>query len=255
MFERAKRSLGQNFLQDPVIIRRIVEELGDLSESPIIEIGPGRGALTQPLVESGAQLTVVELDRVLSAHLVNEYADNTKFLCLEADVLSVDLSALFDDKAKLIGNLPYYISTAIIQHLIEHRGKLSLMLLMLQREVAERITAKPGKSARGYLTVLVEQVFDTAIVIDVPPEAFSPRPKVYSNVISMIPSIDGFEIEAKHKALVSAAFQQKRKNILNNLKGRYKNAESMLEQASIDPRRRAETVMRNEWRELFTFVE
>ena len=255
MFERAKRSLGQNFLQDPVIIGRIVDALGDLTESPIIEIGPGRGALTQPLVDSGTELTVIELDRLLSGHLKSEYAEISTFRCFEADVLTVDLSALFEKKAKLIGNLPYYISTAIIQHLIEHRDKLSLMLLMLQREVAERITAKPGNSDRGYLTVLVEQVFDSTIVIDVPPESFSPRPKVFSNVISMTPAVDGFEIEPVHKALVSAAFQQKRKNILNNLKGRYKNAAEILDKAAIDPRRRAETITRDEWRELFKFVE
>lgn len=115
--------------------------------------------------------------------------------------------------------------------------------------------AKPGNSDRGYLTVLVEQVFETQIVVDVPPESFTPRPKVFSNVISMTPSVDGFEIEPPHRALVSAAFQQKRKNILNNLKGRYKNAESMLVQAAIDPRRRAETLTRDEWRELFKYVE
>src|SRR5690606_13447955 len=248
----AKRSMGQNFLIDRGVIDRILRAADVQPGDIVIEIGPGQGALTSGLIESGAQVTAIELDRDLIGPLEDKFGSHSNFHIIESDVLELDLAAVVGDEApaKLVANLPYNISTAILQNLIEARGLFSQMVLMFQREVAERIVAPAGSTERGFLTVLVEAVFNVEHVIDVPPGSFRPPPKIWSSVVKLTPSADPIEPLSELRNLASAAFAQKRKTILNNLKLQYSEAAAMLEAAEIDPKRRAETLDRDEWRRL-----
>ncbi len=247
----AKKSLGQNFLIDDTVIARIVSSLEISPGEPVVEIGPGRGALTHELLDSGAQLTALEIDRELVPQLNVEYGERDNFHCIEGDVLQVDLTSVVESPpAKLVGNLPYYISTAILQKLIEQRHLFSKIVLMLQKEVVARIIAKPGDSSRGFLTVLVEDAFESVSLFDVSPSAFVPRPKVWSSVISLTPKISVITDHIEFRRLVSASFAQKRKTIFNNLRNIYPNAEPLLSFADIDPKRRAETLTLLEWASL-----
>lgn len=253
----AKRSLGQNFLVDGEYIRKVIEAI-DLSHvETVIEIGPGRGALTEHLVASGAEVLAVELDREFVPMLRDRFAKFPNFRAIEADATAVDFATLRITNpqsairnphlAKVIANLPYYISTAILQKLSDHRTCFSSLVLMFQREVVDRITAKPGNSDRGYLTVLVESAFVTEKLFDVPPTAFRPQPKVWSSVVRMIPKETVIKNPNEFRKMVSTGFAHKRKTILNNLKTIYPDVVTALERASIDPDRRAETFSLEEW--------
>jgi 16S rRNA (adenine1518-N6/adenine1519-N6)-dimethyltransferase len=248
----AKRSLGQNFLTDPNYIQKIIEAVEPKSGDLIVEIGPGRGALTEHLVESGATVIAIELDHELSRSLADHFGNNEKVKVLERDVLEVEFSQLTERNGlKLVANLPYYISTAIVQRLARQRTFFSELFLMLQWEVVDRITAEPGNSERGYLTILVEASFDIERLFEVPPSAFRPVPKVQSAVVRLAPKGRNDFDNDEFRAVVSTAFVQKRKTILNNLKGRYPNANAALDVAGIDASRRAETLSLDEWSELY----
>lgn len=246
----AKKSLGQNFLVDQNYIRKIISALDPQPNETIIEIGPGRGALTNHLVESGANIIAIELDRDLVPLLQKEFIDYENFQVIEQDALQIDFSKIQiqQSKIKLVANLPYYISTAILQRLIEQREVFSEFVLMLQKEVVERITAKTGNSERGFLTVLVEAFCDTEKLCDVPPNAFRPVPKVWSSVVKLKvkegSAINDLEV---FRGLLSVGFTQKRKTILNNLKSKYENANQILAETNIEPNRRAESLQLEEW--------
>src|SRR5947209_13638244 len=184
---RAKRSLGQNFLVDERVIERIVHAVGPSENETIIEIGPGRGALTSELLASGAQVVAIEFDRDLVPMLSEKFGARENFRLLEADALKVDFCSIIlpQNSARVVANLPYYISTAILQRLIEHRQCLTEMVLMLQREVVERIIAPPSSSERGFLSVLIQAYCDIESLSDVAPASFSPRPKVWSTVVRL----------------------------------------------------------------------
>ena len=257
---RAKKSLGQNFLVDESYARRIVGALGPRAGETIVEIGPGRGALTAPLLESGARVVAVEFDRDLAALLSERFGERENFKLVEADALDVDLCAAVAPaaSARVVANLPYNISTAILQRLIEQRGCVTEMVLMLQREVVERIAAPPGTHERGYLTVLVEAFCDTQSLFDVPPGAFRPIPKVWSTVARLsIREGAGPSDERLFLRVVGTGFAQKRKTILNNLRSAPEDlralmeqaggASALLESAGIDPQRRAEALTLDEW--------
>lgn len=248
----AKKSLGQNFLVDPFFISKIISALDIQLDETIVEIGPGRGALTEILVDSGAQIIAVELDRVFVPFLRDRFESRDNFRIVEADALEIDFGKLISEKqetprVKLVANLPYYISTAILQKLIEQRHVFSSMILMFQREVVDRIAARPGQSERGFLTVLAEAYFTVEKLFDVPPEAFIPSPKVWSSVVRIIPGTADIPNERAFRDLVSLAFLQKRKTILNNLKGRYPNAAEVLSQAGIDNKLRPEALTLDQW--------
>jgi 16S rRNA (adenine1518-N6/adenine1519-N6)-dimethyltransferase len=248
----AKKSLGQNFLTDPNYIRKIIGAVAPSATDTIVEIGPGRGALTGELVGSGAYVVAIELDSKLGPLLVERFGSK-RFQLIEADVLKFDFRSLMDfggTKTKLVANLPYYISTAILQRLAEHRDLLSEMVLMFQKEVVDRITAPPGKSERGFLTVIVEAAFGIEKLFDVPPTAFLPRPKVRSSVVRLMPKAKSEYDDESFVKLVSAAFAQKRKTLLNNLKRTFPDAGRVIERAGVDPDRRAETLTPEEWVEL-----
>jgi 16S rRNA (adenine1518-N6/adenine1519-N6)-dimethyltransferase len=260
---RAKKSLGQNFLVDERVVERIVGALGPRDdEEAIIEIGPGRGELTSRLVERAGRVVAVELDRELVPLLSERFRAYANFHLIEADALTTDLCALVAPfaRARVVANLPYYISTAILQRLMEQRACIREMFLMLQREVVERITARPGSSERGYLSVLVEAYCDAEALFDVAPGSFRPVPKVWSTVVRLrlrpLPAV-GAEDEALFRQLVSAGFAQKRKTIFNNLRGapsalrsrieKAGGARQVLEAARLAPGRRAETLTLEEW--------
>ena len=254
----AKKSFGQNFLVDGNYIAKIIAALNPQAGETIIEIGSGRGALTEGLVESGANVIAVELERDMLAVLRDRFGDCENFQLVEADALKVEYSRfqIPDSRLKLVANLPYYISTAILQKLIEQRGVFSEMILMFQLEVVERMTAEVGNSERGFLSVLVQNYLEVNKLFDVPPSAFRPSPKVNSAVVRLTPKAEsGIKDEKLFREIVSAAFVQKRKTIFNNLKnappdlrGKLGDVNQLLETCGIVPNRRAETLTIHEWR-------
>lgn len=268
----AKKSLGQNFLVDHNYIEKIIAALELTSEDSAIEIGPGRGALTERLVESAGNVTAIEVDKDLIPVLKERFSEYENFSLFHGDALEIDFSSLIKNSeqltanneelargVKLVANLPYYISTAILQRLIEQRECFSHLVLMLQEEVVDRITASPdGGSERGFLTVLVETYMDAERLFDVPPDAFRPAPKIWSSVVELTPKGDvGIADEKFFRSLVSAGFAYKRKTILNNfknappnLKEKFGDVEAFLNRCDIDPRRRAETLTVDEWKRL-----
>ncbi len=256
----AKKSFGQNFLVDANYIDKIIAALNLREGETIIEIGAGRGALTEKLIESGAKVVAVELERAMIAVLKEKFGDKGNFQLVEADALRIDYSRfqIPDSRfqIKLVANLPYNISTAILQKLIEQRDTFSEMILMFQREVVERITAQVGNSERGFLTVLAEAYLETKRLFDVPPNAFHPAPKVWSAVVSLKPK-ENIEIknDALFRRIVSESFRQKRKTILNNLKNKFAGAERILAENKIDFSRRAETLTLEEWRRLSDSID
>jgi len=182
--------------------------------------------------------------------LREHYLARENFSVLEADATQVDFEQLLSGvpyAAKLVANLPYYISTPILRHLSTQRHLFGSLVLMFQREVVDRISAAPGDSDRGYLTVLTELAFGVERLFDVPPNAFRPVPKVTSTVVRLIPKPKLNIDETALEELISASFAQKRKTILNNLKARYPDADKIIERSGVDPGRRAESLTLDEW--------
>ena len=271
---RAKKSLGQNFLIDAQVSRRIVDSVSPQPSDLIIEIGPGTGALTRRLVESSGYVVAVEIDARLIEGLRHAItADN--FSVVEADALQVNWHDLIrtasescrtvnsradGPRIRVVANLPYYISTPIIERLIKLRHLISDMTLMLQNEVVERIASAPGSRDYGYLSVLVQYHAVATKLFEVPPSAFKPAPKVQSAIVRLAvrarPAID-VEDEAKFFALVRALFAQRRKTIFNNLKaaaaslGFAGKVDMALKAAGIDLQRRAETLTLAEFAALY----
>ncbi len=257
----AKKSFGQNFLIDDNYISRIIAALAPQSGETIIEIGAGRGALTEKLVESGANVVAIELEREMISVLRVKFSTAENFRLIESDTLKVDFSEISNNqKHKLVANLPYNISTAILQKLIEQREVFSEMILMFQREVVERIIAPPGNSERGFLSVMTEAYLDAEKLFDVPPNAFKPAPKVWSAIIKLIPKHGSVDFDEQlFRAVVSQGFMQKRKTILNNLKHwqqlKTLDTQQLLIKSDIEPNRRAETLTLDEWKRLTVNIE
>ena len=258
---RAKKRLGQNFLVDESYARRIVGALGPRAGETVIEIGPGRGALTALLLEGAGRVVAVEFDRELAPLLRERFRGRENFTLVEADALEVDFCSAVEPAhgARVVANLPYNISTAILQRLIEQRRCVPEMVLMLQREVVERVTAPPGSAERGYLTVLVEAFCEARSLFDVPPGAFRPVPKVWSTVARLrVRESEAADVDERlFLRVVGAGFAQKRKTIFNNLRAAPEDlralvegaggAAPLLDAAGIDPRRRAEALTLAEW--------
>jgi 16S rRNA (adenine1518-N6/adenine1519-N6)-dimethyltransferase len=251
----AKRSLGQNFLSDQTVVRRIVEAFDATEEDVVLEIGPGRGALTAELVDAAGKLIVLEFDDLLATALQQRFGDRENFSLVKGDALQVDFDSLSPDRPlRLISNLPYNISTAILQRLFEYTSRFQDCLLMFQREVVERIIARPGTKDRGYLTVLTEAHFTVERLFDVPPSAFRPAPKVYSSIVRLVPNVAPLADSPELRKLLAAAFNQKRKTIANNLKTVFPEALEGLKLAGIDSTRRAETLSLDEWLRVNSFL-
>jgi 16S rRNA (adenine1518-N6/adenine1519-N6)-dimethyltransferase len=263
----AKRRFGQNFLVDKNVVSRILDAIQPKSDETIIEIGPGRGALTGRLLETGARVIAIEFDRDLIPQLREQFTEHSNFTLIEADALAVDFCRLVQPAhtARVVANLPYNIGTAILQRLIEQRACITEMFLMLQREVADRITATTDSPERGYLSVFVEAYCEAERFFDVPARAFRPVPKVVSTVVRLRVReriAADVEDESLLWQVVSAGFAHPRKTILNNLREAPEPIQGLLSKrggasivlcdAGIPPLRRAETLAVEEWARLVT---
>ena len=245
----AKKSLGQNFLVDESFVERILEAFEPTKDDVVLEIGPGRGALTEKLIQHAGKVYSLELDRDLAPLLREKFAEYANFLLIEGDALNINFGNIEPDgrTLRLIANLPYNISTPILQRLFAYPEVFSDCVLMFQREVAQRIMAPPGKSDRGYLSVMTELYFSTDALFDVPPGAFRPVPKVWSSVIRLTTRQPPLRSNEVFEKVVSAGFAQKRKTIGNNLKREFSNYLAALSAAKIDPKLRAESLTLDEW--------
>ena len=257
---RARKRFGQHFLVRPSVLRAIAERAGLDPETTVVEIGAGTGNLTRELVRRAGKVYALEFDRDLAAALREEFALG-KVEVVQADALAFDFSALKPASGgfKIVGNLPYNIAVPVIFRLLESPRPADELLLMVQKEVAERITASPGAKAYGILAVLCQMLADTAVVLRVPASAFQPRPQVESAVVRFhllgrprypLPDWEFF------KRVVKAAFGQRRKIIANALRGSEDLGLSAavvaqaLRQAGIEPQRRAQTLTLAEFADL-----
>ena len=250
---REKPKLGQNFLVSTTAPRAIVDALGDLSQATVLEIGPGKGVLTSLLAPRARQLVAIELDPALAASLQLEWmqtaGSSVEVLC--QDILNFDLTQWASQRnvrLQVVGNLPYYISSPILTHLFAHSAVIDRAVLMTQREVAERIVAPPGSSDYGLLSATTQMYATTENLFTLPPEAFSPPPKVYSTVIrlTMHSRFEELGVEsAGFLRFLRQVFAQKRKTLANNLRasGYAPDAvDAAFQQGGVDARVRAEAV-------------
>ena len=220
-----KPKLGQNFLVDDDARRRIVDALGDVSGRTVVEIGPGHGAITEILAERCARLIAVELDRALAAELRFRYRERDNVRILEQDVLTVNFSALVGDSSGIdvVGNLPYYITSDILLHLFAaaRDSRLHRAVLMMQREVGERIAAAPGVKEYGLLSATTQMYAEVQALMVLPPSAFNPPPAVHSSVVRLEfrPRFTELEVDAGgFDRFLKLAFAQKRKTLRKNLR-------------------------------------
>lgn len=238
---RARKRFGQNFLHDPAVIARIVRVVAPQAGQHLVEIGPGQAAITQPLLASGCQVTAIEIDRDLASMLRQKFADERRFSLIEQDVLKVDLASLQPQPIRIVGNLPYNISTPVLFKVLACPN-LTDAHVMLQREVVDRMVAKAGEPAYGRLSVMLAAVASSQRVIDVGPGAFKPAPKVQSAVARITPLPQPLDVgdSALFADMVRAAFAARRKTLSNALKSIASAAE--ISAAGIDPGARAEVV-------------
>jgi 16S rRNA (adenine1518-N6/adenine1519-N6)-dimethyltransferase len=239
MAHTARKRFGQHFLVDDGLIHAIVRAIDPKPGQALVEIGPGLGALTQPVLERCGALTVIELDR----DLAKRWRERQGITVIESDVLAVPFDELADAAAKplrVIGNLPYNISTPILFHLLPQAGRVLDQHFMLQKEVVDRMAASPGCKDFGRLTVMLQWRYDIESVLDVPPEAFDPPPRVNSAVVRMTPWGQPPAVDAQRLgALVTVAFSQRRKLLRHSL-GRWLDERAF--SGSFDLQRRAEEV-------------
>lgn len=218
---RSRPRLGQHFLHDLSALERIALAARFAPGDPVVEVGPGRGALTAVLLDRGARLTAVEVDARLAAELRRRFADRADFRLVERDVLQVDLAALIgDEPAALVGNLPYYITSPIVRKALELGDRITCAVFLVQKEVAERIAAEKGSRAYGYLSALCRLRSVPELLFTVKPGAFRPPPEVDSAVVRLTPR-PGPPPDPRLIAFLEAAFRQPRKTLLNNLSAVY----------------------------------
>jgi 16S rRNA (adenine1518-N6/adenine1519-N6)-dimethyltransferase len=261
MMKAPKPKLGQNFLVDLGVMQRIVDALGDVSLTTVVEIGPGEAALTGMLARRAGRLIAVELDRVLAAQLRMRFTPHSNVEILEADILRVDLGTVLGAtpgplrdlrptgtfKAQVVGNLPYYITSDILLKLFDSAERIESMVLMVQKEVAQRVAAAPGSRDYGLLSATAQMHGAAELLFEVGPESFDPPPKVRSAVfrMQMHPRFAELGVErAPFIELLKVLFAQKRKTVSNNLRAVYdkKIVAAALERAEIAPSQRAESL-------------
>jgi 16S rRNA (adenine1518-N6/adenine1519-N6)-dimethyltransferase len=250
---RVRKRFGQHFLHDPAVIERIVRAIGARPGDHLVEIGPGRGALTRRLLaEMLASLDAVEIDRELAASLGVELADDTRFHLQRIDALTLDLEGLAaarGGKLRLVGNLPYNVSTPLLFHCLASLRSVEDMLFMLQREVVARITAPPDTPEYGRLTVMLASSVRAERLFDVGPGAFHPPPKVWSSVVRLrVLEEPAFAPSAAFGEIVAAAFAHRRKTLRNALRGRLGSAQ--IEACGIDPGARPGTLSPGDFNKL-----
>lgn len=244
---RPKKSFGQHFLHERRYIDRIVSVISPRADDFLVEIGPGEGALTFPLLAAAGKLTAIELDTDLIPNLEAKAAAIGELSIVHADVLKVDFTAMAQragvSRLRVAGNLPYYISSPILFHCVDHAAAIADMHFMLQKEVVDRMAAEPGSKVYGRLSVMLQLACRVEPLFDVPPGAFRPPPKVDSSVVRLVP----LPAEARHDAnparlhaVVKAAFAQRRKTLGNAL--RQAMDADAIRSAGIDPKDRAEVL-------------
>ena len=239
---RPRKRFGQHFLSDPGVIDAIVQAIDPNPGDTVVEIGPGHGAITGPLAKRAGHLHCVELDRDLAAALRRRFGDRDNVTIHEADALKFDFCAL-GDSLRIVGNLPYNISTPLLFHLIDSRGCISDMYFMLQKEVVERMAAGPGSKAYGRLGIMLGCHLSVEALFDVGPQCFDPPPAVMSAVVRLAPlgnSQPAIDDEKLLGRLVATAFSQRRKTLRNALKTMLDDAE--LRSLGIDPGKRPESI-------------
>jgi 16S rRNA (adenine1518-N6/adenine1519-N6)-dimethyltransferase len=244
MKHRARKRFGQNFLHDPVVIRRIVEAIDPKPGQRLVEIGPGRGAITLPLLRACHRLHVIELDRDLIAPLALSARAMGEIIIHQQDALQFDFAGLANgERIRVVGNLPYNISTPLLFHLIDQSEYIEDMHFMLQKEVVERLAATPGNSDYGRLSIMVQYHCRVEPLLHVGPGAFSPAPRVESAFVRLQPYAEP-PVSARNLAclrtVVRQAFSHRRKTLRNSLKGLL-SAEQMA-CAQVDPSARPETL-------------
>jgi 16S rRNA (adenine1518-N6/adenine1519-N6)-dimethyltransferase len=253
---RPLKALGQNFLVDNNIIDKIIRSADIKPEDCVLEIGPGRGALTEYLARKAGRLVLIEYDHALAAALKERYAADARVTVVDADVLAVDLAGLLGDATgwKVVANLPYNISTAVLFRLMEVRDRLARMILMLQKEVGDRLVAAPDCADYGVTTVLLGVWFDMRREFIVPPGCFHPRPRVDSAVLSFVP-LTGPRVpigdEEVFRRVVKGAFAMRRKTLINCLKAAelttLEELHEILAECGIDGKGRGETLALDEF--------
>ena len=256
-----KPRIGQHFLADDSAAARIVNALGDISQSTVLEIGPGRGALTSLLASRSRRLISIELDRVLAAQLRMKFSNAPNVEIIEGDILAIDFHTLFGPKpgasrpglvhkpepAHVVGNIPYYITSDILLRIFEFRQYFSTIVIMVQREVADRITARPGGSNYGLLSATAQLYANVEKLFTLQPGAFSPPPKVQSTVIRLTIAAKLANLDVAEDGFVEflkLSFGQKRKTLWNNLKSRYEPdvLRAALQKTGVKPTVRAEAL-------------
>jgi 16S rRNA (adenine1518-N6/adenine1519-N6)-dimethyltransferase len=262
---QSKPKLGQHFLDSDEFAARIVDSLGDISQSTVLEIGPGRGILTSLLAKRARRLIAVELDRVLAAQLRLKFGMSRNVEIIEGDILAIDFDSLFGPKpglgrpgielhpepAKVVGNLPYFITSDILLRLFEFSKYFDTMVLMVQREVAERVAAKPGGSDYGMLSATAQLYSKVENLFTLPPHAFVPPPKVHSSVLRLTVAPQQEKLGVAGDGFIDflkLSFGQKRKTVWNNLKTKYDEPrlKQALSKAKVKPAARAETLSLSE---------
>ncbi len=245
---RPRKRLGQHFLTDPGLLGRIADALQATRADTVIEIGPGRGALTSRLLERAGRVIAIELDRELAPMLAERWKDEPRFRMVEGDVLDQDLGALADGPYLLAGNVPYNITTPILFHAMR-RPRPTRAIYLVQREVAERVVAPPGSEAYGALSVNVQALADATLLFGVSAKAFTPPPKVESAVLRIVPRPEAMlapEEEEPFRLLVQGAFGLRRKQMRRVLRTVQQwdpvRADEALAGATIDPETRPETL-------------
>ena len=258
---QSKPKLGQHFLAAQDQALRIVEALGDISQSTVLEIGPGQGMLTTLLAKRARRLIAVELDRVLAAQLRMKFGMSRNVEIIEGDILTIDFDSLFGPKpglgrpgidlkpepVKVVGNLPYYITSDILLRLFEFSKYFDSIVIMVQREVAERIAAQPGGSDYGILSATAQLYARVENLFTLPPSAFVPPPKVHSSVLRLTIDPQRERLGVADSGFIDflrLSFGQKRKTLWNNLKEKYQDAglKQALAEANVKPTARAETL-------------
>jgi 16S rRNA (adenine1518-N6/adenine1519-N6)-dimethyltransferase len=256
-----KPRLGQNFLADRHAAAKIVDALGDISDRLVVEIGPGKGALTEILAQRAGRLIAIELDRMLATELRYNFTRQPNIEVLEGDVLKIDFTTVLNrtigplndlrpvkpSRAHVVGNLPYYITSDILLHLFDFHEHFDLIVIMLQREVADRIAAEPGSRDYGLLSATAQLYCKVEKLFTLPPGAFAPPPKVHSTVLrlTVAPRFQELAIAAADFIpFLKDAFAMKRKTLVNNLKENYPqaNIKSALASAGLRADVRAEAV-------------
>lgn len=245
MKHNPRKRFGQNFLHDHSVIYNILASLAIQAGEHWVEIGPGQGALTEPLLDSGVYLSIIELDRDLVALLQRQYAHRENLTIYSADALKFNFAALpkTHEKLHIVGNLPYNISTPLLFHLLEDATFIEDMTFMLQKEVVDRICASPGSKSYGRLSIMMQYYCATECLFEVPPEAFTPAPKVNSAIVRLTPHqtppVVVNDIKQMHN-IITQAFSYRRKTLRNALKTLL--PEAIIIDLGIDPIRRPETL-------------